>query len=139
MEKEFIGYKTTGGGNTVESRGQTGFQSPCNDYTEEVISLDRVFVRDAASTFFARMSGEAMSGDKIGEGDILMIDKARKPQDGNIVLCYYDGGFHVRRIRYGADAVELLPSNPRYSARIFGEGEELMVWGVITSVHRNIR
>jgi len=139
MKSEFVGYDKHDSGNTVESRGQTGFQSPCNDYIEEVISLDRMFVRDAASTFFARMTGQAMIGDGIEPGDVLMIDKAGRVDNGCIVLCYYEGEFQVRRIEKSTDRVTLLSSNPKYPAKVFQPGEDLLVWGVVTSVHRKVK
>jgi len=124
--------------NTVKSRGQTGFQSPCNDYLENAIDLNELFVKDKACTFFARAENDSMIGDGILPGSILLVDKSVVPYNGCIALCWYDGEFYVRRLKFGVGEVRLLCSNPKYKIKVFEEGEELIIWGVVRSVHKKV-
>lgn len=123
---------------TVKSRGQTGFQSPCNDYLESAIDLNVQFVKDKACTFFAKATDDSMIGDGILPGSLLLVDKSVIPSDGCIALCYYEGEFHVRRLKFGLGQVTLLSSNDKFKLRVMQDGDELVIWGVVLSIHRKV-
>lgn len=119
---------------------RAGFPSPADDYLEGEIDLNREFVKDWACTFYVRVAGDSMSGDHIDDGDLLLVDKSVKPYHNCIAICYYDGGFTVKRLLYNdkAKTITLMPSNPKYRPTVIQEGEELIVWGVVRSIHRNV-
>ena len=124
--------------NTVKSKGQTGFQSPCNDYLENAIDLNVQFIKDKACTFFAKATDDSMIGDGILPGSLLLVDKSVIPHDGCIALCYYEGEFHVRRLKFGLGQVSLLTSNEKFKLRVMQDGDELVIWGVVRSIHRKV-
>lgn len=119
---------------------QAGFPSPADDYLEGEIDLNREFVKDWACTFYVRAAGDSMTGDHIDDGDLLLVDKSVKPHHNCIAVCYYDGGFTVKRLLYDdkAKTITLMPSNPKYKPVTVQDGEELIVWGVVRSIHRNM-
>lgn len=117
---------------------QAGFVSSADDYVEREIDLNKEFVKDWACTFYVRANGDSMIGDHIDDGDLLLVDKSVNPYDGCIAVCYYDGGFTVKRLKYGKNNITLMPSNEKYKPIVVGEGEELIVWGVVRSIHRSL-
>lgn len=119
---------------------QAGFPAPSDDYLDREIDLNKEFIKDWACTFFARDAGDSMSGDHIIDGDLLLVDKSVKPYDGCVAVCYYDGGFTVKRLLFDdkEKTVTLMPSNKKYKPVVIREGDELIVWGVVRSIHRNL-
>ena len=65
-----------------------GFPSPAEDIPGTALDINRLVVKNPASTFFARVSGDSMEGDGIRDGDILVIDKSEEPRDGAIAVCF---------------------------------------------------
>jgi hypothetical protein len=69
-------------------------------------------------------------------GDIAVVDCAREPVNGSIVLTLLDGAFTVKRYRVRGGAVCLQAENPAFSGMQITDGQSFEVWGVIT---RSIR
>ena len=74
---------------------RAGFPSPAQDSLTESIDLNRELVRHPATTFYARAVGDSMKDCGIDDGDLLVIDKAIDPQEGDIVVAYIDGGVYI--------------------------------------------
>lgn len=117
-------------GSTVEA----GFPSPADDFLDPPLDLNRKLVQNPASTFFIRVAGDSMTGDGIGDGDLLIVDRSAAPYDGCIAVCYIDGGFTVKRVKLEKECAWLMPSNPRYCPIRVDADNELLVWGVVRHV-----
>lgn len=117
-----------------------GFPSPADDYIEKAIDLNKEFVKDSACTFFARGTGDSMIGDHIMPGDLLLVDKSVRPFHNCIALCYIDGEFTCKRLLFDDETrtVTLMPSNKKFKPIVVGEGDNLIVWGVVRSIHREL-
>ena len=77
-----------------------GFPSPAQDYMNTFISLDKELVRHPAATFFARVVGDSMVDAGVEEGDVLVVDKALEPQEGDMAVCFIDGEFALKFISF---------------------------------------
>ncbi len=77
---------------------RAGFPLPAQDYVTGGIDLNREFIRHPATTFYARASGDFMKDCGIDDGDLLVIDKALEPQDGDIVVVFIDGEFTLKTV-----------------------------------------
>ena len=62
-----------------------------------------------------------------------MVDRSIDAQDGHVVVAEVDGALTIKRLRYQRGMPELHPENPAYPVIRFKEGQELRVWGVVTS------
>ena len=67
MRKGKLTILKPGGGNNkgqwlVEQGISAGFPSPADDFKEIRISLDEELVKNKEATFYARVSGDSMSG-----------------------------------------------------------------------------
>ena len=113
---------------------RAGFPSPAQDYMTESIDLNRELVRHPATTFYARAVGDSMKDCGIDDGDLLVIDKAIDPQEGDIVVAYIDGEFTLKRVKFDphAGCLWLMPANKDYPPIKVTEENNFIVWGVLT-------
>lgn len=115
-----------------------GFPSPAEDIPGTALDINRLLVKNPASTFFAKVSGDSMEGDGIGNGDILVIDKSEEPHDGAIAVCFINGEFTVKRLRIRGKEITLVPSNPKYPEIRIKEGDSLSIWGIVRYVIKKV-
>ena len=115
-----------------------GFPSPAEDIPGTALDINKLVVKNPASTFFARVSGDSMEGDGIRDGDILVIDKSEEPRDGAIAVCFINGEFTVKRLRIQDKSITLVPSNPRYRPVTIREGDDLTIWGIVRYVIKKV-
>ncbi|MCM1521901.1 MAG: translesion error-prone DNA polymerase V autoproteolytic subunit [Muribaculaceae bacterium] len=109
-----------------------GFPSPAQDYISETIDLNKELIEHPASTFYARVTGDSMSGEGITEGDILVVDKSIEPEHGDLAVCCVNGEFTLKRLRFdGHRRLYLMPSNPRYNPIEITPETDFLVWGVV--------
>lgn len=119
------------------SRVPAGFPSPAEDYVEGSLDLNEHLIQHKEATFFVRVRGDSMAGAGIRNGDLLVVDRAKEASDGDIVIAVVDGELTVKRLYRRGGHLRLLPENPCYHPIEFKEGQELVVWGVVTSfIHR---
>ena len=76
-----------------------GFPSPAEDYVDRPLDFNELLIEHPAATFAIRIEGESMTGAGIFPGDIAVVDRAREPVNGSIVLALLDGTFTVNLYR----------------------------------------
>ncbi len=113
-----------------------GFPSPAEDYVDRPLDFNELLIEHPAATFAIRIEGDSMTGAGIFPGDIAVVDRAREPVNGSVVLALLDGAFTVKRYRTKDGAVWLQAENPAFPDMQIADGQSLEVWGVIT---RSIR
>ena len=115
-----------------------GFPSPADDFKELRISIDQEVVKNEEATFYARVAGQSMQGAGLDDGDLLVIDRSKEPEDNAIAVCFVDGEFTVKRLKVEAECVYLMPENPAYSPIKVTEDNQLIIWGVVTYVVKKV-
>jgi DNA polymerase V len=73
--------------------GITGFESPAAEYKELGLSLDKLLIKHPNATFIGLASGDSMQGVGIFDKDLLIVDRALTPLNGDIIVCNYNGNF----------------------------------------------
>ena len=88
-----------------------------------------------AATFFLRTSGESMNQAGVQNGDLLVVDRAEKPQHGDIVIAEIDGEFTVKRLLLRPrPALEPVSDSPEFRTLY---PENICIFGIVTHViHR---
>lgn len=113
-----------------------GFPSPAEGYLEDTLSLDQYLITDKAATLLVRARGDSMLGAHIQDGDLLVVDRGRSPQSGDIVIAALDGEFTVKRLLIRGGQVWLKAENPAYPALRIQPEQEFEVFGVVCGVAR---
>lgn len=120
----------------VKTANATGFGAAADDYMERGIDLNEQLVTNKPSTFFFRMKGDAMTEAGIFDGDILIVDRSLKLQNGKIIVAILNGELLVRRFHKNFSAAYLIPENNRYKPINVMEFNDFRVWGVVVhSIH----
>ena len=109
-----------------------GFPSPAQDFSEHSIDLNLALIKNPASTFFTKVSGDSMKDLGIFNGDLLVIDKSLDPVDGKIAVCFIDGEFTLKKINLDKDSCWLMPANENYKPIKVTEENDFIVWGIVT-------
>ena len=115
-----------------------GFPSPATDYMTQAIDLNKELVKHPAATFYGRVVGDSMIDAGVDEGDILVIDKALEPKDGDMAVCFVDGEFTLKYLSMRSGRLVLKPANPRYHQIEITEGMDFKMWGVVTYIIKKV-
>lgn len=121
----------------VAEAGASGFPSPADDYVESRIDLNVALIPRPLATFFMRVRGEAMRGDGIVDGDLLVIDRSVEARPGMVVVAVYEGEFLLRRLQRRGGRLVLVASDgvsPPIALPIdpeAGGSEDIELWGVV--------
>ena len=114
---------------------------PADDHVEDRIDLNEELIRNPPATFMIRVEGNSMIDANIFAGDILIVDRSIEARDSHVIVAVVDGKFTVKRLSMKRGKVRLLPENPdpAYQPIEFKDGQELVVWGVVTNVIHPVR
>lgn len=115
-----------------------GFPSPADDYIDLKLDLNRELIRNPSSTFFVRVSGVSMIDEGIDDGDLLIVDKSVEPFQGCLAVCFIDGDFTLKRVKFESDCAWLVPANKNYKPIRVAEGNDFMIWGIVRYVIKKI-
>lgn len=118
----------------AEDGVRAGFPSPAQDHLREALDFNRDMIRHPEATFYARVTGDSMSGEGIHDGDLLVIDRAEPLREGALAVFAVDGEFTLKRMQRREGRTFLVPANPRYEPMEIREGQELALWGVVTYI-----
>jgi len=114
-----------------------GFPSPADDYMDKRLDLNEHFIRHPEATFYCRVSGQSMTGAGIFDGDLLIVDRAVHPAQGDVILAALNGELTCkildRRNR------RLLSANDGYPPLPIKEGADFQIEGVVIHSIRSHR
>lgn len=113
---------------------KAGFPSPAQDYLTDAIDLNRDIIKHKESTFYARVSGDSMKDAGIGDGDIVVVDRALEARDGDFVVAFIDGDFTIKQFKMdkSGEFGWLVPYNSDYSPIKVTANNDFLIWGVVT-------
>lgn len=121
----------------VRSSVAVSFGSPAQDSGVSRIDLNDVLIRHPQASFLMRAAGDAMRGAGIEAGDLLLVDRSIAPQHGHVVIAVVGTEFVCRHL-LRHDGLCLRAADEAVADIVPGEGEELRVWGVVTTVIRSL-
>lgn len=108
-----------------------GFPSPAEDHCAKRIDLIERLITHPQATYVMRVRGLSMMEAGIGDGDVVVVDRAIKPRNGQIVVAVVDGEFTVKYLSMRAGRVKLKAANPTFADIVPKEGQVVEVWGVV--------
>ena len=108
-----------------------GFPSPAADHIEKHLSLDELFEIRAPHVYLVKIEGDSMEGAGIYNGDLVIVDRSRYAEHGDIVIAALNDEPVCKRLFMRDNHVILQSENSRYPARHVMESDELAIWGVV--------
>lgn len=122
----------------VQEGISAGFPSPANDFLDISIDLNKELIKHPSTTFYGRVRGDSMINAGLSDGDLLIIDKSLDPKNDKIAVCFIDGEFTVKRIKIEQNKLWLIAENEKYKPIEVTEDNEFMIWGIVTTVIKNV-
>ena len=122
----------------IDNGISAGFPSPAEDFIQNSLSLDEKLIKHKDATFYAWAKVDAIIDAGIENGDLFIIDRIIEPSDNKIAVCYIDGEFTVKRLDIKNNNIKLVPENKNYKEIEIKEGNELIIWGVVTYVIKKV-
>lgn len=116
---------------------EAGFPSPAEEELLDTLSLDKYLIDNPAATFLLKVSGESMTEAGIMPGDMVLVDRSRTAQSGDIIIAEVDGAWTMKYLKKRGQTVVLMPANSSYKPII--PKSELKIAGVVTAVVRKYR
>lgn len=113
-----------------------GFESPV-DAEDKGMDLNDYLIRRPDKTFYARACGEAMRDYGIFDGDLLIVDRDLKPNQGDLVIALQDGELLCRELDLRNSL--LTCKDPDIPALSLDDNADLRIEGVIISAVREFR
>lgn len=115
-----------------EGHVRAGFPSPAEDFAVNRLDLTQMLTPHPQATYMLRVAGASMREVGIDDGDILMVDKAIKPEHGHVVVAVVDGDFTVKTLHLRPGRMRLKAANPTFPDIVPKDGQTVEVWGVVT-------
>ncbi len=123
-------------------RTSNAFGSPGTDSTVRRVDLNEAFIRHPEATFVMRAAGTAMQGAGIGDGDVLLVDRAITAANGTVVIAVVAGELICRRLelpgKKACTAPRLVATDGVTAAIAITPETPLEVWGVVTTVIKTL-
>jgi repressor LexA len=113
---------------------RAGFPSPTEEGFRDIISLDEFLVDHPDYSFILKVSGDSMINEGIKQGDLVVVEKDRRPKNGDIVIAEVDGEWTMKYFRLEGKDVVLEAANPDYPP--IRARSDLRIGGVVSAVIR---
>ena len=99
----------------LSHRISAGFPSPAADYAEEGLDLNHYLIQNKPATFMFTVKGDSMMGAGICDGDKVVVDKALKPKNKDIVVAVVDDEYTIKRRLQSVLISMAMPENQKRS------------------------
>ncbi|MEQ4189696.1 S24 family peptidase [Pseudomonas syringae] len=122
----------------VTGKISCGFPSPALEYSEPPLSIDELVSLREPSRWLLRADGDSLKNIGIYDGDLLVVDKALEPLNGDIVVVVIGSDFCCKEFRERLGQSPLLVAHNPVNADVeVGDWEEIDLWGIVLyNLHR---
>jgi len=110
----------------------SSFPSPSQDYIDSPIDFNELLIENEIATFALRITGDSMIGAGIYPNDIAVVNRAKTPVNGSVIVALLNSQFTVKRYCVIKDGIRLVAENPKYPDIPITENSDFEVWGVVT-------
>lgn len=111
----------------------TGFQSPAQDYVEQVVDLTDYLDLTKPGMYPIRVAGQMFEQRGIYDGDILVVDAAAEPVPGKVCIAMIGGAVVLAVLSKTEGGWFLRPS----TGIILEVADDVEVWAIVRSLIRS--
>lgn len=117
---------------------QAGFPSPADPYLTKSLDFNEYLIKNPNATIAIRVSGDAMQGVGIGNGDLLVVDRSLTPLHDDIVIVEYENEYLVRQLKITSRGLQLEAAHLDYPTIRPSSETTVAVMGVVLyTIKRN--
>jgi SOS regulatory protein LexA len=91
-----------------------GFPATVEEELADTVNLDDMLIKNKPLTYMLEVDGDSMIDAHIEKGDMVLVEKTNKADDGQIVIAEVDGEFTMKYFRKKGDKAWLEPANKNY-------------------------
>ncbi len=114
--------------------GETGFPSPAQGYEAKAFDFNKLLVSNPPATFLMRAATSALAYKGIIPESILVVDRSRKPESGNLVVYCESGELHCREYYRKGSVKRFIDADGNEVPR---KGK-IVLFGVVTKVIHDV-
>jgi SOS-response transcriptional repressor LexA len=111
-----------------------GFRTHEEEGALNTMSFDEYLLENREATFLLRMKGNSMKDSGILDGDLILMDRSKSAQVGDLVVVVIDGNFSIKYLAKNNGRFCLESSNESVLSTI--PTEDLKVEAVVIAVVR---
>lgn len=120
-----------------KSAVNSAFSSPTDHFLEDSLDLNKEFVKNSATTYYARIVGNS-TGSDFSEGDVLVVDRSLPLQHNKLVVCFMSGCFTARKLCLKDTTLWLEALDTAFEPIELSENNQHIVWGLVTYVVKRV-
>jgi SOS regulatory protein LexA len=113
---------------------RAGSPTPAEALSDQSLNLYDYLVSQSGPLFSLIVRGDSMIEEGIADGDIVIVEKTRKPNDHDVVAAFVDGDWTIKYFSKQNGRVVLLPANKKYKP--IYPTYDMQIGGVVISVIR---
>ena len=113
---------------------KAGMPTEVSEQLLDSLSFDDYLVKRPASSYLLRVSGDSMDEAGIHDGDLVVVEKERKPREGDVVVAFIDNEFTLKYFRIKDKRVVLVAANKKYP--VLYPRDSLTIFGTVVAVVR---
>lgn len=113
---------------------EAGWPSPAEEELQDTMSLDEWLISNKEATFMLKVQGDSMNGVGIMPGDMVLVQRGKTAQEGDIVIAEVDNKWTMKTLRYRHGKPILVAANKKYTD--IKANEELHIAAVVVAVIR---
>lgn len=113
---------------------QAGTPNPVFDTVPDIVGIDDYLVKTPSRTVLIRVKGDSMIGAGIHPEDVVIVEKKRVGNVGDIVVAIIDNEFTLKRLVKEKDRFVLRPENRAYP--VIRPRGDIEIFGVVRGMFR---
>lgn len=121
------------------SKLPAGFPSPADDHIEAELDVNEFLIDQPEATFFNTVTSTSMIDLGIYPGDKVVVNKAKDPKVGDIIVALLDGEFTIKELGKTKSGRPILyPHNAAEGLKPIRikDGSDFVIWGVVTGLFK---
>lgn len=103
---------------------------------KEELDIQNLFLE--GENFALKVSGNSMIEEGIYEGDLIILNKNRKPENGDLVIAMVDGEMTLKKYYRIGEKIKLQPANPNFKP-IYVDEKNVQIQGIVIALIRKFK